>query len=521
MPKKQASQKNADLRRRYIRQGDELDALKERYNEHVELLQRLVSRLSLVSDDNDKALLKEVSTLRRQLKGEDTVLEQLSGSLTRIDKLLLDQKRSAVKRSKSLDQKLSDKTAVRRQKNDNAWHRLKGRLGLAFSGSKEDSADLIDDLGVVEELPATEELKRVLEATPGYGVIARKVSETLNTLLSQLTFPESAQRELQALRLRISSRVNWYELPPTLEDLSNLVLASVGKGQRQFDTFLVDLDEQLRKIQEFLSEQGQHDESWKALNQKLTSLIQSQNEDLAKEFEQRPEGSEDNAEVKQSIVEHVSRIADVTGEALKQGESLSEQFKPQLEGLRERLQSMDSEQKDLREQLKTERKKTLTDVLTGLPSREAFDERLEFEFSRWQRDKTSALLVAAGVDNFSEINERFGHLSGDRALQIVAKEIKQRIRKTDFIARHGGEEFVFILPTTELESGAEIIEKLRKVTERLPFHFRDQRLQLTMSFGIVAFSDVSSAYELLERAELTLGTAKDAGRNCVKVWQQN
>ena len=504
-------------RKRYYEQGEQHDALKERYREHVELLQRILSRLCLTVDDSVPEFEREIRELRKKLRGELSSLPSLAESLADIDQLLLAQQ----EHDESIRVSLPASTGTTPQKRG-LWQRLRKRFvaddRTQFPDSDEERIEVVPEDFV--ELPGADQLKEVLESTPGYGAIASKVADTLNSLLSQMSYPESAQKDLQALRLRIAGRVNWYELPPTLEDLSSLILASIGKGQRQFDNFLHELDQQLNSMSLFLQEHDQRDQTWLELSLKLHDAIHQQGQSLSsRAFDSRsPEVFE--AQLKKSIREHLEDISEITVGYVKRGEKLSAGFKPQLDEMQGKLKRLVQEQKALRSKLKQERKLALTDTLTELPNREAYDERLEFEYLRWLRYRNPAVIVAGDIDHFQDINDRFGHLSGDRTLQIIAKELRKRIRNTDFIARYGGEEFVLVLPLTKLDVAKEVIEKLRRTVASLPFHFRAQRVQLTMAFGLVEFDECEHFSRLTDRAELALTRAKTDGRNCVRVWTE-
>ena len=92
----------------------------------------------------------------------------------------------------------------------------------------------------------------------------------------------------------------------------------------------------------------------------------------------------------------------------------------------------------------------------------------------------------------------------------------RRIRTTDFIARYGGEEFVIIMPETEATTAAQVMDAKRDMISRMPFHFRKQRVQITMSFGVCAFSGNMTISECLEAADKALYEAKNNGRNQVQ-----
>ncbi len=115
------------------------------------------------------------------------------------------------------------------------------------------------------------------------------------------------------------------------------------------------------------------------------------------------------------------------------------------------------------------------------------------------------------------INDSYGHLAGDKVLKIIAQELSKRLRKTDFIARFGGEEFVILLPETPLAQGKQLIEKLRLAIEACPFHFRGEPVTITFSAGIGQISPKESLDEAFERIDQSLYAAKKAGRNTVTV----
>ncbi|WP_156493228.1 GGDEF domain-containing protein, partial [Oleiphilus sp. HI0125] len=309
----------------------------------------------------------------------------------------------------------------------------------------------------------------------------------------------------------------WYELPPTLEDLSNLIIASMGKGQRQFETFLHELDQQLQVMTDFLSGHDERDQTWLDLSKQLEQSVNEKRIALELNADGQPI-PELEKQLKDSIREHLEDISDIAVEFVKRGEKLSAGFQPELEAVQQGVQSLLLEQKKLRSQLEEERHSALEDVLTGLASREAYDERLEFEYLRWQRYKKPVALCAADIDHFDSINERYGHLSGDRTLQIIGKELKERMRKTDFVARYGGEKFIFILPVTKIDVAEQVMEKLRKTIMSLPLHFRAQRVKLTVSFGLVEFHECEHFSELSVKADQALAQAKRQGRNQVCVW---
>ena len=102
-------------------------------------------------------------------------------------------------------------------------------------------------------------------------------------------------------------------------------------------------------------------------------------------------------------------------------------------------------------------------------------------------------------------------------LKIIAGELSKRLRKTDFLARFGGEEFVLLLPGTPLEGGQQLLETLRAGVESCPFHFRGEPVTITLSSGLTAFASGDSGEAAFARADQALYKAKREGRNRIEL----
>jgi len=158
----------------------------------------------------------------------------------------------------------------------------------------------------------------------------------------------------------------------------------------------------------------------------------------------------------------------------------------------------------------------LTDELTELPNRRFFMEHAERVAKRVTGDARPASLLMMDLDNFSEINESFGHSGGDEALVAFAIALRSHVRPTDLVARYGGEEFCALLADTDLPHAKEAAERLRSAIERLTVEVKGRPLSFTVSIGIALLqgTDIDAA---LDRADRALYQAKHEGRNRVAV----
>jgi diguanylate cyclase (GGDEF)-like protein len=161
-----------------------------------------------------------------------------------------------------------------------------------------------------------------------------------------------------------------------------------------------------------------------------------------------------------------------------------------------------------------------TDVLTGLPNRRAFDERMDEEWRRARRSNTAVSLLFIDVDYFKAYNDNYGHALGDDALAAVAECIAGSVRRPgDVPARYGGEEFVVLLPDTHMDGALHIAETIRtRMQSRAIAHRGSTHGELTVSIGCATASPpgLGGAYGLLSAADQQLYEAKAAGRDCVR-----
>ena len=148
-----------------------------------------------------------------------------------------------------------------------------------------------------------------------------------------------------------------------------------------------------------------------------------------------------------------------------------------------------------------------TDPLTRVSNRRCLDETLDSMFALMERYEEPFSLAIFDIDHFKQVNDKKGHLFGDRTLQAVARILDETVRDTDIVARYGGEEFVVVMPHTTLDNACHFAQRVRTTIE--------STLSLTISGGVAMAAEGDNAQSLLSRADAALYGAKAAGRNCV------
>ena len=165
-------------------------------------------------------------------------------------------------------------------------------------------------------------------------------------------------------------------------------------------------------------------------------------------------------------------------------------------------------------------KVAVTDPLTRAFNREFLMQRLPLEMQVAAEQGAPLSLAMVDVDHFKSVNDRFGHDAGDRVLVVVAERLRSAIRANDVLVRYGGEEFLVLLPATDLEIAAEIAERMRVKMQENPIHAAEATVEIRISVGVAAHQgEADTSDNFIRRADGALYSAKRQGRNRVVLAQ--
>ncbi|MBU6440557.1 MAG: EAL domain-containing protein [Betaproteobacteria bacterium] len=191
-----------------------------------------------------------------------------------------------------------------------------------------------------------------------------------------------------------------------------------------------------------------------------------------------------------------------------------------LRGLRAEERAREATQDALREQIRYNRDLALRDALTGLLNRRGMDAALGEAIRLAREQGRGFAMILLDLDRFKVLNDSYGHQAGDQVLRVVAALLRQQLRPQDELARWGGEEFLVLLPDSDLEQGCQVAERLRSaIADEVVVH-REHGIHMTASFGVAIWEGAGgSAERLLSRLDALLYDAKRAGRNQVRAAQ--
>jgi len=187
----------------------------------------------------------------------------------------------------------------------------------------------------------------------------------------------------------------------------------------------------------------------------------------------------------------------------------------EMEETRKRVEAAELKVKELEAELDKTTRLVHEDYLTGTLNRRGMDDAFGREFARSERFKTPLCVGLLDIDYFKRLNDTYGHDAGDEALIHLVRVVKETLRPTDVIARFGGEEFVIILPESDVEAGVQTMTRLQRALTKKFFLHNNEKVLITFSAGVALRMPEETADAVIARADKALYQAKAAGRNRV------
>lgn len=363
-------------------------------------------------------------------------------------------------------------------------------------------------------------------AEPAFSFIAGHVEPLLLRILESIHITGESVKLADTIRRHILKGLNWYDFVAVLEEILQILRNAADNQRLEFQGFLAEVNESLAQVQAFVDSSRKHADQSAATDAAMDANVREQISGISDAV---ADSDADLDTLKVSVQSQIGAIISSLDNFKSQRQQQEDSKSGEMRVLIERITALETESRELRLHLTQQQEKAQTDTLTELPNREAYNQRLRIVLEEWRdgaskerRDDDRALCLAvADVDNFKQINDTYGHLAGDKVLKIISKELVSRLRDSDFVARFGGEEFVIIMPHTRPADAEHALNKVREAIARIPFHFKERQLKITVSFGVAdAFHD-DGPESLFERADSALYKAKADGRNRVHRYRQD
>jgi diguanylate cyclase len=225
--------------------------------------------------------------------------------------------------------------------------------------------------------------------------------------------------------------------------------------------------------------------------------------------------------VANEVGEHSTRVQEINDELTsgtgEEAECVVEAVAKIIDTNRKMQQELQVAEDRLQEQaqeLESRIAEALTDALTKLANRRAFDEEMIRRQCEAQRHGRRLSVMMFDVDHFKKFNDTHGHQAGDDVLRGVARMLRRTCRDMDIVCRYGGEEFAVILPGTGVEQACVVADRARKAIEKEVFYYEQTGLHVTMSAGVAEILPGENVDTVVNRADEALYASKGTGRNC-------
>jgi diguanylate cyclase len=335
----------------------------------------------------------------------------------------------------------------------------------------------------------------------------------LMQLLERLSLPANLTKQTTKIRHQIQAGIDQQDLPHVVDEIADIISALGSQAiaeKREYETFLKSLTARLSQLdkqvhiskdEETKSFQARHSLGL-AVDKEVKGIIS--HIDVANDLQQ----------LKSTVNQRLDLVNQHFDSYRQLDKTQFSQSQTQIQALKQRIHLMEQESIELRQTAMKARDQALKDPLTGIWNRQALNEVLDKEYTRWVRYKKPLSIILWDIDLFKNINDQYGHAAGDKVLKTIAQIFTSQIRDADFIARFGGEEFMGVFPETQLNDALFLANKVREKIAGSKFHYEDTAVSISVSAGLASFTEGDDIDEVFKRADKALYSAKESGRNC-------
>ncbi|MGC8769083.1 diguanylate cyclase [Calditerrivibrio sp.] len=263
----------------------------------------------------------------------------------------------------------------------------------------------------------------------------------------------------------------------------------------------------------------------------LNSILEENSNILKKDIEEDKKIANELTGVNHLIINE-SSIEALKSMVLSKVDELSKEISKKIDNKHTALKHLEQEKKHvnkelseyklkeqelakIKKELEKYKMESVTDPLTGLFNRKFMIKKIEEEIERGKRYGSKFSIIFLDIDNFKRINDVYGHIVGDFVLKYLANIIKSELRKVDYAFRYGGEEMVILLSETNLENALKFSERLLEIVRNTIFKYKTEDLKITVSIGVAEFKPGETIEQLIERADMAMLKAKQAGKDRV------
>lgn len=342
--------------------------------------------------------------------------------------------------------------------------------------------------------------------------LIEQLKESVRLATEHIKLSDLYQKKLSLAKNKISTSKSEQHFILALEDIFSIIAQDLQQERETAQSFLSSLSQTLSNVQKAvlstISTSKEVKEENNRLNNKLNSELSYISQEIAK--------AESLDVIKYDINIKLNAIVDLLAEKTKFEDSSEKLIAEKLIDMTNRVQNLEEESKKFQTRLQEQLVKSMQDALTKLNNRAAFDDYFSKAIVKYHHKPFPLSIAIVDIDDFKRINDTYGHIAGDKTLQVIANTIKKILSKEKvFISRYGGEEFVLIFSSGQEAELIVCLNSLREKIASLPFSFKNNKVSISISVGCTHIQADDNIHQAFERADSALYKAKHQGKNQV------
>jgi len=324
-------------------------------------------------------------------------------------------------------------------------------------------------------------------------------------------------KRLAGLRRRIDDSQDLEQLLSLTPEIAELIRSyglQIYEERKKAASFVAEVGQRLAEMENHLLASVSQTREFQQANNDFASALTAEIDSVSGSIRV----SQHLEELKSLVLSKLANFKTAIEHKRREDEIRLEHANRDLNSLQRKFKEARQEVSRSHQENQALQRKLHVDFLTGAFNRLAYDQRVAEEMERFRRYQRVFSLIVFDVDDFKRVNDTYGHSVGDRCLKEIAQKVRPLLRKTDFLARYGGDEFVILLPETGRRQSREVAEKIRQEIELTDFLFRSQKVPVTISLGVTRVEPSDQNPEtVFNRADQAFYKAKKEGPNRVEV----
>lgn len=339
-----------------------------------------------------------------------------------------------------------------------------------------------------------------------------QLKESVRLATEHIKLSDLYQKKLSMAKNKVKASESQHHFILALEDIFSIISQDLQQERETAQSFLSSLSKTLSNVQKAVLSTISTSKDVKEQNTKLNNKLNSELSYISQEIAKA--NSLDT--IKYDINLKLNAIVDLLAEKTKFEETSEKLIAEKLIDMTERVKNLEEESQKFQSRLQEQLVKSMQDALTKLNNRAAFDDFFSKAIVKYHHKPYPLSIAVIDIDDFKRINDTYGHIAGDKTLQVIANTVKKLLAKENvFISRYGGEEFVLIFSSLQEKQLITCLNGLREKIASLPFSFKNNKVSISISVGCTHIKTDDNIHQAFERADSALYKAKHQGKNQV------